>query len=219
MSNYNQHHSGGNRNQGQQYGENNSFDQYGESNNYDNQQQGYNNQQQGYGNQPGYDNQDQYSENRGYGGQQQGDDGERGFLGKTGQAISNYTYKDETYTDKHGVVHNKIDKSHVLVEGLGVAAVGGLAYTAYQKFANRDDDPEQQQQQQQQQLEGEGDGDGNFFVNEDGSIRKTHAALAGIGVVGAGLLAKKLYDNFEERNLPEEKHGKHHDNKSHDYKY
>ncbi|KAJ2412114.1 hypothetical protein GGI10_003879 [Coemansia sp. RSA 2530] len=75
------------------------------------------------------------------------------------------------------------------------------------------------QQQQQQQLEGEGDGDGNFFVNEDGSIRKTHAALAGIGVVGAGLLAKKLYDNFEERNLPEEKHGKHHDNKSHDYKY
>ncbi|KAJ2493622.1 hypothetical protein IWW37_000488 [Coemansia sp. RSA 2050] len=233
MSNYNQHHSGGNNNFGQQqYGESNSFDQqYGESNSYDGQQQGYGNNQQGYGNnqqgygnnqprydnQPGYDNQDQYSENRGYGGQQQGDDGERGFLDKTGQAISNYTYKDETYTDKHGVVHNKIDKSHVLVEGLGVAAVGGLAYTAYQKFANRDEDPEQQQQQQQQ-MENEGDNDGNFFVNEDGSIRKTHAALAGIGVVGAGLLAKKLYDNYEERNLPEEKHGKHHDNKNHDYR-
>ncbi|KAJ2744590.1 hypothetical protein GGI20_002843 [Coemansia sp. BCRC 34301] len=209
MSNYQSHG---------QYGENQGYDnqQYGNNQGYDNNQgynQGYNQQQQQqYGNQPGYENQDQYGENRGFDNQQQyGEDGERGFFGNAGQSISNFTYKDETYTDKHGVVHNKIDKSHVLVEGLGVAAVGGLAYTAYQKFSHRDDDPEQQQQQQQEQ------GEGNFFKNEDGSIRKTHAALAGIGAVSAGLLAKKLYDNFEERNLPED-NGKHHD-KNHDYKY
>ncbi|KAJ2813524.1 hypothetical protein FBU31_005494 [Coemansia sp. 'formosensis'] len=188
MSDYNQN----------QYGENRGYDnqnQYGENRGYDNQQQ--------HGNQPGYGNQNQYGENRGFDEQQQGEDGERGFFGNAGQAISNYTYKDKTYTDKHGVEHNKIDKSHAVIEGLGVAAVGGLAYTAYEKFAHKDDTPEQQQQRTE--------GEGNFFKNEDGSIRKTHAALAGIGAVGAGLLAKKIYDNFEERNLPEENHSKHHE--------
>ncbi|KAJ2883659.1 hypothetical protein H4R27_002629 [Coemansia aciculifera] len=208
----------------------NNNNQYGENRGYDNQQQygnqsGYNNNQQQYGNQPGYANQDQYGENRGYDNQnqnqnqygenrgfdeqQQGEDGERGFLGN----VANYSYKDETYTDKHGVVHNKIDKSHVVVQGLGVAAAGGLAYTAYQKLAHKDDTPEQQQQQQQELQQSKG----NFFIDEDGSVDKSHAALAGVGVVAAGLLAKKLYDNFEERNLPEEKHGKHRDNN--DYKY
>ncbi|KAJ2058023.1 hypothetical protein GGI17_005298 [Coemansia sp. S146] len=209
----------------------NNNNQYDENRGYDNQQygnqSGYNNNQQQYGNQPGYANQDQYGENRGYDNQnqnqygenrgfdeqQQGEDGERGFFGNAGQSITNYSYKDETYTDKHGVVHNKIDKSHVVVQGLGVAAAGGLAYTAYQKFAHKDDTPEQQQQQQQELQQSKG----NFFIDEDGSVDKSHAALAGVGVVAAGLLAKKLYDNFEERNLPEEKHGKHRDNN--DYKY
>ncbi|KAJ2402553.1 hypothetical protein GGF41_007547 [Coemansia sp. RSA 2531] len=221
MSNYN-------NNNNNQYGENRGYDnqQYDNQSGYNNQQQydnqsGYNQQQQQYGNQPGYGNQDQYSENRGYENQsqygenrgfdeqQQGEEGERGFLSNVG----NYSYKDETYTDKHGVVHNKIDKSHVVVQGLGVAAAGGLAYTAYQKYAHKDDTPQQQQQYQQELQQSKG----NFFVDEDGSIDKSHAAIAGVGVVAAGLLAKKLYDNFEERNLPEEKHGKHRDNN--DYKY
>ncbi|KAJ2880584.1 hypothetical protein GGI21_000027 [Coemansia aciculifera] len=181
--------------------------QYGENQGYD---EGYNNnQRQEYGNQPrnDYNERREYGEERGFDNQQQqqyGEEGERGFFGNAGQAISNFTYKDETYVDKHGVTHNKVDKSHVIVEGLGVAAVGGLAYTAYEKFEHRNDGPEQRQQQEQ--------GEGNFFRNEDGSIRKTHAAIAGIGAVGAGLLAKKLYDEFEERDVPKE-HGKHHENR------
>ncbi|KAJ2002573.1 hypothetical protein H4R26_003541 [Coemansia thaxteri] len=152
----------------------------------------------------GYDGQqgENYSENRGYDGQQ-GEDGERGFFSNTGKAISGYTYKDETYTDNAGVVHNKVDKSHVVMEGLGVAAVGGLAYTAYKKFENKNETPEQKYEEAQHQ-------EANFFKNEDGTIRKTHAALAGIAAVGAGLLGKKLYDDFEEREDKKEERREHH---------
>ncbi|KAJ1953594.1 hypothetical protein EC988_002904 [Linderina pennispora] len=107
--------------------------------------QGYNNQgNQGYGNQghhsqgQGHHNQGNqgYRQDEGYN-QDDNEDGQRGFFGNVAEKTSDFFHKeDETYV-KDGEVHQKIDKSNVLLAGLAVAGAAYAAKKGYDKYEDK----------------------------------------------------------------------------------
>lgn len=186
------------------------YNNYNNYNNYQGQGQGqYQGQYQG---QNQYQNQYQGGESRGFDNfQEGGEDSERGFMSDAGNAVSGYFHKDETYVDSQGVQHNKMDKSHMVIGGLALGAAGAAAYTGYEKFSHREDGEGNVENKYEHGIVNPETGEkvpdeerSNWFKKEDGTWDKSHVALAGIGAVAAAALGKKVYDEFEEHEIPKE---------------
>ncbi|KAI9506317.1 hypothetical protein GGI25_002309 [Coemansia spiralis] len=98
-----------------------------------------------------------------------------------------------------------VDKSNVFLTGVAGTVAAAYGYHKYKEH-KEEEESERQDQYQHQQGQYPQDSQGQepnafkkFFTNDDGSVDKSHAFLAGAAAIGAAAIARHGYKEYQER--------------------